>query len=98
MKDYEDVCDQITLTLDDDSELLCDVIATFPAKVKDGGSIHYDAILYDIYDVHSLYDLGPDDTEVRYVEGFIIEIFGIQVFNNTNPHINNFGDSPDLEN
>lgn len=32
MKDYEDVCDQITLTLDDDSELLCDVIATFPAK------------------------------------------------------------------
>lgn len=32
MKDYEDVCDQITLTLDDNSELLCDVIATFPAK------------------------------------------------------------------
>ena len=34
MKDYEDVCDQITLTLDDDSELLCDVIATFPATVN----------------------------------------------------------------
>lgn len=34
MKDYEEVCDQITLTLDDDSELLCDVIATFPAKVN----------------------------------------------------------------
>lgn len=32
MKDYEEACDQITLTLDDDSELLCDVIATFPAK------------------------------------------------------------------
>ena len=32
MKNYDDVCDQITLTLDDDSELLCDVIATFPAK------------------------------------------------------------------
>ena len=32
MKDYEDVCDQITLTLEDNSELLCDVIATFPAK------------------------------------------------------------------
>lgn len=28
-----DVCDQITLTLDDDSELTCDVIATFPATV-----------------------------------------------------------------
>ena len=34
MNDYEEVCDQITLTLDDDSELLCDVIATFPAKVN----------------------------------------------------------------
>ena len=34
MKDYEDVCDQITLTLDDDSELLCDVLATFPATVN----------------------------------------------------------------
>jgi len=34
MKDYEEACDQITLTLDDDSELLCDVIATFPAKVN----------------------------------------------------------------
>ena len=32
--DYEEVCDQITLTLDDDSELLCDVIATFPATVN----------------------------------------------------------------
>ena len=29
----EEVFDQITLTLDDDSELLCDVIATFPATV-----------------------------------------------------------------
>ena len=76
--------------------LIC--LVPFPAKVKDGGSIHYDAILYDIYDVHSLYNLGPDDTEVRYVEGFIIEIFGIQVYNNTNPHIDNFSDSPDLEN
>ena len=29
----EEVFDQITLTLDDDSELLCDVLATFPATV-----------------------------------------------------------------
>ena len=34
MKNYEETCDQITLTLDDDSELLCDVIATFPATVN----------------------------------------------------------------
>ena len=75
--------------------LIC--LVPFRAQYKDGGSVHYNAILYDIYDVHSLYNLGPDDTEVRYVEGFIIEIFGIQVYNNTNPHIDNFSDSPDMK-
>ena len=34
MSDMDELYDQITLTLDDDSELLCDVIATFPAKVN----------------------------------------------------------------
>ena len=34
MADYNETCDQITLTLDDDSELLCDVIATFPATIN----------------------------------------------------------------
>lgn len=44
MKNYEDVCDQITLTLDDDSELLCDVIAIFPAKIS-GEERKYIALL-----------------------------------------------------
>ncbi len=74
--------------------LLC--LVPFPAQYKDGGSVHYDAILYDVYDVHSLY--GNPDDEMKFVEGFIIEIFGIQVFNNTTPHIDKFGDSPDLKN
>ncbi len=30
----DEIFDQITLTLDDDSELLCDVLATFPATVN----------------------------------------------------------------
>ena len=67
------------------------LLIPYPGKVKDGGSIHYDAILYDVYVVHS----GPiDPEEMNYVEGVIIEIFGIQVYNNTNPHIDNFGDYP----
>ena len=67
------------------------LLIPFPAKVKDGGSTHYDAILYDVYDVHS----GPINSEWDYIEGVIIEIFGIQVYNNTNPHIDSFGDYPD---
>ena len=74
--------------------LIC--LVPFRAQFKDGGSVHYNAILYDVYVVRSLY--GDPDIEMKRVEGFIIEIFGIQVFNNTNPHIDNFGDSPDLEN
>lgn len=77
--------------------LLLVLLIPFPAKAKDGGSIHYDAILYDVYDVHSIYDSGPD-TEIKYVEGVIIEIFGIQVYNNTAPHIESFSDHPNLEN
>ena len=34
MSDMDEILDQVTLTLDDDSELVCDVIATFPATVN----------------------------------------------------------------
>ena len=69
--------------------LIC--LVPFRAQFKDGGSVHYNAILYDVYDVHS----GPINSEWDYIEGVIIEIFGIQVYNNTNPHIDSFGDYPD---
>lgn len=70
-------------------------VLLFPVRMqaKDGGSVRYQAILYTVYDVHSLY--GGPDTEMHYVEGIIVEILGHQVYNNTNPHIENFGDSPD---
>ena len=67
----------------------------FRSQAKDGGSVRYQAALYTVYKVHSLY--GGPDTKMHYVEGIIIEILGHQVYNNTNPHIENFGDNPDLE-
>ena len=78
--------------------ILVALILLFPIRgqFKDGGSVEYRAILYTVYDVHSLYDDGSR-TEVRFVEGTIVEILGHQVYNNTTPHIENFGDSPDLE-
>lgn len=76
--------------------LLLILCVPYPAKVKDGGTVHYDAILYDIYDMHAIYDSGPG-TEMKYVEGVIVEIFGIQVFNNTNPHIDDINDHPNSE-
>lgn len=76
--------------------ILIALVLLFPIRgqFKDGGSVEYRAILYTVYDVHSLYDDGSR-TEVRFVEGTIVEILGHQVYNNTTPHIENFGDYPD---
>lgn len=52
---------------------------------KDGGTKVYSAILYDVYDVHRIYDYN--DQETKYIEGKIVVILGIEVYNNTNPRI-----------
>lgn len=77
--------------------ILVALILLFPIRgqFKDGGSVEYRAILYTVYDVHSGY--GGPDTGMHYVEGTIVEILGHQVYNNTTPHIANFGDHPDFE-
>lgn len=59
----------------------------FQTKMKDGGTVAYRAAIYTVYDVHRI--VAPEDeiTDSEYIEGIIIEIFGIEVFNNTNPRI-----------
>ena len=72
MSNYEEEYDQITLTLEDDSELVCDVLATFPATVG-GKEQMYVALLPT--------DAGPDGQIFlyRFVEnGDDIEIFNIE--------------------
>ena len=46
--------------------------------LNDGGTVEYKAILYKISDVHRL----TGDLETMYENGTIIEILGIEVFNN----------------
>lgn len=60
--------------------VLLAVILLFPIplRMKDGGTVKYQAILYSISDVHRL---APSKAG-GYEEGIIIEIFGMQVFNN----------------
>ena len=52
---------------------------------KDGGTKVYSAILYDVYDVHIMCDY--DVQETGYIEGKIIVILGIEVYNDTDPRI-----------
>ena len=30
------------------------LLIPFPAQMKDGGTVHYNAIVYDIYDIHGI--------------------------------------------
>ena len=51
-----------------------------PQRLKDGGSIRYAALLYQITDVHRI---NPDiEAEQPYLEGIEIEILGVRVFRN----------------
>ena len=54
--------------------LLCPI----PMRLRDGGTVKYQALLYSISDVHRL----APSVESGYEEGLIIEILGMQVFNN----------------
>ena len=52
----------------------------FPQRLKDGGSVEYNAALYSITDVHRL---NPDITsEQEFITGITVEVLGVEVFNN----------------
>lgn len=49
-----------------------------PLRMKDGGTVKYQAVLYSVSDVHRL---APSE-DSGYEDGIIIEILGMQIFNN----------------
>ena len=49
-----------------------------PLRMKDGGTVKYQAVLYSISDVHRL---APSE-DSGYEDGIIIEVLGMQIFNN----------------
>ena len=61
--------------------VLVAAILLFPMPIhyKDGGTVEYKALLYSVQNVHRL---NPDPQGAEYIEGKIIEIFGIEIFNN----------------
>lgn len=65
--------------------IICVIVALvllvpIPMRLKDGGTVEYNAILYSVKDVHSL---NPDlDSQKAFIEGTIVEVLGIEIFNN----------------
>ena len=60
----------------------------FQINMKDDGTKAYRAALYTVYDVHRIITSEDEIADNEYIEGIIIEVFGVEVFNNTNPRIN----------
>ncbi len=56
------------------------LLIPIPMRLKDGGSVVYQAVLYSVKDVHSL---NPDlKSEASYKEGIVIKVLGVEIFNN----------------
>ena len=53
-----------------------------PLRLKDGGTVVYQAVLYSVSDVHSLTSTEEMEQGKQYYEGIIIKIFGFEIFNN----------------
>lgn len=60
--------------------LIAALLIPIPMRLKDGGAVEYTAILYSIADVHRLNPVI--ESEQPYLEGMIIKILGVEVFNN----------------
>ena len=64
--------------------IVCILLAVFllipiPLRLKDGGTVEYEALAYSVSRVHRL---APAKAEKEYEEGIIIKVLGIEVYNN----------------
>ncbi len=63
------------------------VILLFPIRtqLKDGGTVQYKSIIYNISKVHKLITIEEMEQEGKikeYDDGIIIELLGFEIFNN----------------
>lgn len=55
------------------------LLVPIPMRLKNGGTVAYHAVLYQVEDVHRL---GAVDTAGdEYLEGMIVRILGMEVYN-----------------
>lgn len=60
--------------------ILLVLLIPIPTRYKDGGSVRYRAVLYDVTKYHQI-DL---EFKTGFREGWTIKVFGISVFDNFN--------------
>ncbi len=57
------------------------IVCLIPIRMplEDGGTVVYSAILYQVEDVHRIG--AEDNAEDEYLEGTVVKILGIEVYN-----------------
>ena len=55
------------------------LLVPIPMRLKDGGTVVYRAVLYQVEDVHRL--AAVDTAEDEYPEGMIVRILGMEIYN-----------------
>lgn len=53
-------------------------LVPIPMRLKDGGTVRYQALLYSVSKVHRLSDV---DSEKEFEEGWIISVLGMEIYN-----------------
>ena len=55
------------------------LLIPIPMRLKDGGTVVYNAVLYQVEDVHRLGAVYTAEDE--YLKGMIVRILGMEVYN-----------------
>lgn len=53
------------------------ILTPMPIKLKDGGSIKYSSLIYNVTKIHRLNELSS----TGYEDGWLIEILGLEIYN-----------------
>lgn len=56
------------------------LLTPVPIRWKDGGSVSFKALVYEVTKIHQL----PADIDSPYIEGLEVKILGMTVYRNTN--------------
>ena len=58
------------------------LLTPIPFRLKDGGSVRYKALVYEVTKIHQL--PSETDADYAYIEGIEVKILGVTVYRKTN--------------
>lgn len=58
------------------------LLTPIPLRLKDGGSVRYKALVYEVTKIHQL--ASEIDADYEYIEGVEVKILGVTVYRKTN--------------